>query len=256
MNLKKKSILFVISMLILLLLTNTVLAVSTMTVENVAVASCTNTSMFFNFNISGSLDGVDELHLREFVNGIFVRDFFQQAGGSFNSSSYFFGGTYNVTPPYNFTSHLDIDSGGETIVRWERTGTCDGNGTGTVTSVRQTLPSTPSVPPDNRINWQYGDSNVGILYPGYEGGLDLYLYATDNYISNFITPADVAPYEGNAPAQNTLISSAGSVSVYILTGGEIQVNFGPDAEGKVWVLIMKDLGDRENEGSYYLDPHE
>ena len=58
-----------------------------------------------------------------------------------------------------------------------------------------------------------------------------------------------------APSENTLNASVGSVDVYILTTGEIQFNIGPDAEGKQYVLIMSDLSGSDAYG-YTLDPNE
>ncbi len=107
---------------------------------------------------------------------------------------------------------------------------------------------------DGRINTNYGDSNVGILYEGTNGALDLYRYETDRYIAGFITPEEIEPYQSNPPAQNTLIKSTGIISVYILSNGQIQFNFGPDEEGKTWVFVMDDLADRINEDSYYIPP--
>ena len=96
------------------------------------------------------------------------------------------------------------------------------------------------MPPDNRFNWQAGDSNIAIVYP--EGGsIGLYLYDGEQYINNFVTEDDIAPFVDNAPAENTLIASAGGVNVYVLTSGVISFIIGPDAEGKQYALIMTDL---------------
>ena len=40
----------------------------------------------------------------------------------------------------------------------------------------------------------------------------------------------------------TVIISVGLFDVYILTTGEVQVNYGPDAEGKSYVIIMSGIG--------------
>ncbi|QPC83543.1 hypothetical protein G4Y79_03935 [Phototrophicus methaneseepsis] len=105
--------------------------------------------------------------------------------------------------------------------------------------------------PDNRLNWGYGDANIGILYPG-EDAIDLYLYSTDQYITNFITTADIP---ATPPAENTIIRQEGNVSVSILTTGEIQFNLGPDAEGKSYVYIVADIYGASGYG-YKYDPNE
>ena len=79
------------------------------------------------------------------------------------------------------------------------------------------------VAPDNRLNWHYGDSHIGILYPGYEGAIDLYDYETDIFIYEFFTEDDIPE---TPPITNILIRSYGRTSVYILTTGQIQFNFG------------------------------
>jgi hypothetical protein len=48
---------------------------------------------------------------------------------------------------------------------------------------------------------------------------------------------DAADYE-DAPETNTLVEQAGTVALYKLTSGEWQVNSGPDAEGKVQVVVF------------------
>ncbi len=57
-----------------------------------------------------------------------------------------------------------------------------------------------------------------------------------------VNAADFGSYLTNPPAQNMLIKQVGDVSVYVLTTGEVQVNYGPDAEGKSYVIIMSDIG--------------
>jgi hypothetical protein len=119
-----------------------------------------------------------------------------------------------------------------------------------------TVTGTALVPPDSRLNWMFGDGSVGILYPGNDGAVDLYIIDTEIYISDFITPNDLAPYAGNPPAAPILIRSEGRIRVYVLSSGQIQVNFGPDDEGKLWVFVMNNLQDREAVDSYYIDPNE
>jgi hypothetical protein len=112
----------------------------------------------------------------------------------------------------------------------------------------------PSGPPDNRLNWQSGDAHIAILFPT-ENGIDIFLYESQSYISNFITNEDIAAYLENPPSENVLIRSEGLVSVYILTTGEIQFNLGPDAEGKTYTIRIDDLAGTNLEAEYF-DPNE
>lgn len=118
--------------------------------------------------------------------------------------------------------------------------------------------SVTCVSPDGRVFTGFAD-NEAVLYPAPGGGLHLYGVNEDGegfYVFS-ITEADVAPWEGNPPAVNTLIKSSpdGYYSLYILTTGELQLNIGPDAEGKVRVIIFDDLRPDTIYG-YVIDPNE
>lgn len=109
-------------------------------------------------------------------------------------------------------------------------------------------PFTPKVdqPPDTRLNWNTGDLQA-VIYPAYDDQGDdaLHVYGVNSnsrgYFLFAITPADLAPYQDVPPAENTLIHQVENVAAYVLTTGEIQLNIGPDAEGKVWVVIIDGL---------------
>ncbi|MCA9893147.1 MAG: hypothetical protein KC615_09195 [Anaerolineae bacterium] len=113
------------------------------------------------------------------------------------------------------------------------------------------VPSGDPKPPDNRLNWHYGDATIAILYPG-GNAVDVYDYATGSYIFNFITADDVPDMP---PDQSTIIRQQGNIMVSILTTGEIQFNLGPDAEGKSYVFIMGDIYGSNRYGFKY-DPSE
>lgn len=114
-----------------------------------------------------------------------------------------------------------------------------------------TVTQSAMTPPDDRLNWHYGDATIAILYPG-DNAVDVYDYATESYIFNFITADDI-PDE--PPAENTIIRQEGHIMASILTTGEIQFNLGPDAEGKSYVFIMGDIYGSDNYGFKY-DPNE
>lgn len=111
--------------------------------------------------------------------------------------------------------------------------------------------------PDNRINWQFGDAHIGILYPGSDGAIDLYDYADEDvYHFDFISAEALAIFDDNLPNEPTIIATQGLLTAYLLPTGQIQINLGPDEEGKVFVVILNDLFDRDLSQSYYLDPNE
>jgi hypothetical protein len=110
-------------------------------------------------------------------------------------------------------------------------------------------------PPDDRINWHYGDAHIGILYPGNNGAINLYSYADDAYIFDFVTTAMLAPYANALPSSNVLLAEHGQIRAYLLSSGEIQFNLGPDAEGKWYEVILDSLADRDIR-AYAHDPNE
>lgn len=70
-----------------------------------------------------------------------------------------------------------------------------------------------------------------------------------------ITPDIIAPYIDNPPGENTALmtSENGQVTLYILDTGELQINSGPDAEGKIHVLIFDGIPPTNIYG-YVIDP--
>lgn len=102
-------------------------------------------------------------------------------------------------------------------------------------------------PPDERINWQYGDLNA-VLYRGKDEqgnpALNLYCYDGENAALGFqITSANMedAPIEANGC----------DVSFYLLENGQLQVNIRDD-EGKLYEIICDDLA-CENPVMRYFD---
>lgn len=104
---------------------------------------------------------------------------------------------------------------------------------------------TSAQPTDNRFNFGFGDTDV-VLFPSLDG-VGLSVYGVDEngagYLVFTITADDLAAFEGNPPAENTLIkeSADGKFKLYALTTGEFQLNIGPDEEGKTLVLIFDEL---------------
>lgn len=98
-------------------------------------------------------------------------------------------------------------------------------------------------------NVSFNDADLGVsLFKAEDadGNVQMNLYHTDTGSSTSsylfsITQDDIAPYLNELPTENTLLASAEGVSVYVLTTGEIQVNAGPDAEGKTHVKIFNGI---------------
>lgn len=107
------------------------------------------------------------------------------------------------------------------------------------------------VSPRIPLNARYGDSHIGILFTNSGGGIDLYLHETGRYTGNFVAPDMISE---DAPTENTLIAQRGMVSAYHLTTGQIQFNFGPDAEGKQYTFIVDALTGANRQGSAF-DPN-
>jgi len=91
----------------------------------------------------------------------------------------------------------------------------------------------------------FNDSDVGVVLYKVQGDadnikMDVYGLKNGGSESSYlfsISQADLAAYTKH-PAMDTLLASMGDVSVYLLTTGEIQVNAGPDSEGKMHVKIL------------------
>jgi hypothetical protein len=92
----------------------------------------------------------------------------------------------------------------------------------------------PFDPGDGRVKPDAG-APVAIYCRDY--GIDVYRIHPDSTgtLAFTATNAEIERV-GDTPAEHTLIDSAGNIRLYRLTTGEFQVNAGPDAEGKEYVL--------------------
>ncbi len=119
----------------------------------------------------------------------------------------------------------------------------------------------PPAPVNYEENVSFNDTDLGVaLFKSTDADgnpkIDFYQLETGTTTSIYmfsVTQADVAPYMTNHPAVNTLLASADGVEVYVLTTGEIQVNAGPDAEGKIHVKIFNGIPWTSVYG-YTIDP--
>jgi hypothetical protein len=104
----------------------------------------------------------------------------------------------------------------------------------------------PTATPAPPAGFSLNDTDLGVVLFNEtdEDGqpvLEIYDLINDGTEGNYlftITQDDLAPFLAELPEENTLLRSEGHVSVYLLTTGEIQLNIGPDSEGKIHVRIL------------------
>jgi hypothetical protein len=100
---------------------------------------------------------------------------------------------------------------------------------------------------DNSVS--FNDSNVGVILDkvqDVDGNISMNVSSLTNHGTTSvylfsITQADLAAFATKHPTKNTLLASSDGVSVYLLTTGEIQINAGPDFEGKTHVKILNGI---------------
>lgn len=111
------------------------------------------------------------------------------------------------------------------------------------------IPATPVVPPvDMDTVVTFNDSDLGVVLYKVQSDdsnikMDVYGLKNGGTVSSYlfsVSQSDLAALPKH-PAQNTLVAEMGDVSVYLLTTGEIQVNAGPDSEGKMHVKILDSI---------------
>ena len=158
---------------------------------------------------------------------------------------------YDVLPDYNpltFRMYVLLDS--ETMLVFEDAGTCSG-----LPTLGTTTEGDPNIvyPPDNRINWQYGDLEV-VVY-SHEEGTVVYCYQDGAWLGMLINQAviDNAP-TGQAQDVPVLEATGCNAAFYILDSGEYQINVWTH-EGKIYELISDSL-DFTNARKRYYDPNE
>ncbi len=118
------------------------------------------------------------------------------------------------------------------------------------------LPYNKSDPINDGIN----DLDIQIFNAADDNGEPaLHIYDINNEgngtLALEITQDIIAPYVDNPPSENTalLTSENGKVTLYILDTGELQINSGPDSEGKIHVLIFDGIPPTNIYG-YVIDP--
>lgn len=204
--------------------------------------------------ISYSLSGTATVTSREYLNSSPYASMSSQLSGNGKSNFPVFSTLFPTSQnyPYVYTVTYSVSVAGEQISTSTLSVKCTSATTAIIlvnTLGFANSGASVAAPPDNRLNWGYGDSNVAVVYAD-TAGLGVYLYNNKSYIPNFITKSDIAKYLDNPPSENTLIASTGAVKVYVLTTGEIQFNM-TDKEGKNYVFIMSDLDGTDAYGYTY-----
>jgi hypothetical protein len=95
-------------------------------------------------------------------------------------------------------------------------------------------------------NVSFNNSDLGVVLYKVQGDgsdikMDVYGLKTGESFSSYlfsINQKDIAPYVKTHPAENVLLAEMDGVSVYMLTTGEIQINAGPDSEGKMHIKVL------------------
>jgi hypothetical protein len=125
----------------------------------------------------------------------------------------------------------------------------------------EVVPAAPAPVVNYEENISFNDSDLGVaLFKSEDanGQQQMDLFNVQDGTTNgkymfSVTQQDIAPYMTEHPAKNTLLASGEGVAVYVLTTGEIQVNAGPDAEGKYHVKIFNGIPWTHVYG-YTIDP--
>ncbi|MEQ8673691.1 MAG: hypothetical protein RLP44_11930 [Aggregatilineales bacterium] len=128
------------------------------------------------------------------------------------------------------------------VVPFDFTGLVTLSGNFTLLGVSTTC-SPPA--PAASLNVSVGATEFSMFVVPVGGDTQVHVYDIDsNGNGSFlfaISDEDLAPFIASPPSVNTLIQSVGPASLYALTSGEFQLNYGPDAEGKTYVVIFNGI---------------
>jgi hypothetical protein len=111
------------------------------------------------------------------------------------------------------------------------------------------------LPPDSRINWQYGDLNA-VIYKHADGAV-VYCHNGNTWLGMHVNQASVDAWDASQPQEIPVleVDHAGCrTAFYILDSGEYQINVW-SAEGKIYEMIANNLH-FDNATMRYYDPNE
>jgi hypothetical protein len=126
---------------------------------------------------------------------------------------------------------------GPLVARSTAAAVCTQEGPTEVT-ISESVPDPGFNPDDGRLQ---PDAAAPVAVYCQDYGIDVYRINADSTGSLAFTATNEAiDAVGDSPVANTLIAADDNIRLYRLTTGEFQINAGPDAEGKEYVLIWDD----------------
>lgn len=109
-------------------------------------------------------------------------------------------------------------------------------------------------PPDDRLNWRFGDYAFAIYAGEEDSDVLLHVYFVDDESNGHwllsISREEAEYYANNPPATVTQLLRYQSISVFALTSGEIQLNMYSPLDGKTYIMVFSSTGEITN--SYVL----
>lgn len=94
---------------------------------------------------------------------------------------------------------------------------------------------------DDRINAGYGDLLAVLYNVETSTGPGIVVYVVDGTVGRSIGAYAGVLFTVDTPRQNTVMAELGPTMLIALSSGEFQINIGPDAEGKVYEVILDEL---------------
>jgi len=187
--------------------------------------------------------GIDiggDLYFATSGSGKFTYNYDPTSWGAFFSADMQYPFTFQIKVRMIIDGLLDGSApdqvrGGTVVAQTIATATCTGPGYTPVT-----IQNSPGADDDGGFQPDDGRLNVDAGAPVsiYCQGKDVQIYAinsdSEGELALMVTADQLG---GDPPSENTLLAQADLIRLYRLTTGELQVNVGPDFEGKEYVFI-------------------
>ncbi len=174
-------------------------------------------------------------HNNQWIGGVTFWPEAVQGSGQIQLEAYG-GGPVPLQFPFSVAFRIDLytlyDDGDYALHTIQFTATCLGYGSAQITFSGNNEADPFFNPNDGRI---HADAAAPFAVYCIEPGLQVYGVNDDGQGWLAFT-VDSEAMNADAPDENTVIAEAGNIRLYQLTSGDFQINAGPDAEGKVYVL--------------------